>query len=256
MDADGKEVEVSLTDPDPVLLHLQDDERGAVRRAVVLPGLFRLGQVRHRTLQHRPAQPPKRSARSTCSTARRASACRSLNAGDIGAVVKLKDTHTGNTLVRRQAAGRRCRRSSIPRPNIHASLKSSVKGEEDKIASGLAALHHEDPTFLYLVDSELHQTIISAQGELHLEVIAEQPPQPLQRPCRAGGAARALPRNHQGQGRFQIPPQKADRRRGPVRRSLDAHRARNRATPASNSPTPSSARTWTACLCRRSRKAS
>ena len=61
-----------------------------------------------------------------------------------------------------------------PRPNIHASLKSSVKGEEDKIASGLAALHHEDPTFLSLVDSELRQTIVSAQGELHLEVIADR----------------------------------------------------------------------------------
>ena len=61
-----------------------------------------------------------------------------------------------------------------PRPNIHASLKSSVKGEEDKIASGLAALHHEDPTFLHMVDGELHQTIVSAQGELHLEVIAER----------------------------------------------------------------------------------
>ena len=60
-----------------------------------------------------------------------------------------------------------------PRPNIHASLKSAAKGEEDKIASGLAALHHEDPTFLHAVDSELHQTVLSAQGELHLEVIAE-----------------------------------------------------------------------------------
>src|SRR5205814_2320555 len=61
-----------------------------------------------------------------------------------------------------------------PRPNIHAALKSSAKGEEDKIASGLSALHHEDPTFLHMVDSELHQTIVSAQGELHLEVIAER----------------------------------------------------------------------------------
>jgi elongation factor G len=60
-----------------------------------------------------------------------------------------------------------------PRPNIHASLKSNAKGEEDKIASGLSALHHEDPTFLHAVDSELHQTVLSAQGELHLEVIAE-----------------------------------------------------------------------------------
>jgi elongation factor G len=63
---------------------------------------------------------------------------------------------------------------TYPKPNIHAALKSTSKGEEDKIASGLAALHHEDPTFLHHVDSELHQTVLSAQGELHLEVIAER----------------------------------------------------------------------------------
>jgi elongation factor G len=63
---------------------------------------------------------------------------------------------------------------NYPKPNIHAALKSSGKGEEDKIASGLAALHHEDPTFIHKVDSELHQTILSAQGELHLEVVADR----------------------------------------------------------------------------------
>jgi elongation factor G len=94
-----------------------------------------------------------------------------LNAGDIGAVVKLKDTQTGNTLCngRRQVL---LPPVQYPKPSIHAALKGSVKGEEDKIASGLAALHHEDPTFMYVVDAELRQTILSAQGELHLEVIA------------------------------------------------------------------------------------
>jgi len=42
------------------------------------------------------------------------------------------------------------------------------------MASGLAALHEEDPTFLFHVDSELHQTVISGQGELHLRVVAER----------------------------------------------------------------------------------
>ena len=96
-----------------------------------------------------------------------------LGAGDIGAVVKLKDTHTGNTLctVKHPVT---LSKVVYPKPNIHASLVAKVKGEEDKIASGLAALHEEDPTFLYVVDSELHQTIISAQGELHLEVVADR----------------------------------------------------------------------------------
>jgi elongation factor G len=96
-----------------------------------------------------------------------------LSAGDIGAVVKLKDTHTGNTLCNPKKPIL-LPKVDYPKPNIHAALKGSVKGEEDKIASGLAALHHEDPTFLYMVDSELRQTIVSAQGELHLEVIADR----------------------------------------------------------------------------------
>jgi len=96
-----------------------------------------------------------------------------LGAGDIGAVVKLKDTHTGNTLCTPKHP-LTLPKVNYPRPNIHAALVAKVKGEEEKIASGLAALHNEDPTFLYLVDGELHQTIISAQGELHLEVVADR----------------------------------------------------------------------------------
>jgi elongation factor G len=96
-----------------------------------------------------------------------------LGAGDIGAVVKLKDTHTGNTLCAPKHP-LTLPKVIYPRPNIHAALVAKVKGEEEKIASGLAALHQEDPTFLYLVDGELHQTIISAQGELHLEIVADR----------------------------------------------------------------------------------
>jgi len=95
-----------------------------------------------------------------------------LGAGDIGAVVKLRDTHTGNTLCTPKHPVT-LPKVVYPKPNIHASLVANVKGEEEKIASGLAALHEEDPTFLYAVDSELHQTVISAQGELHLEVVAD-----------------------------------------------------------------------------------
>ncbi|MGA3164253.1 MAG: EF-Tu/IF-2/RF-3 family GTPase, partial [Verrucomicrobiota bacterium] len=100
-------------------------------------------------------------------------AVNTLGPGDIGAVVKLKGTHTGNTLCNAKKAVT-LSKVVYPKPNIHAALVAKVKGEEDKIASGLAALHQEDPTFLYFVDAELHQTIISAQGELHLEVVADR----------------------------------------------------------------------------------
>jgi elongation factor G len=97
----------------------------------------------------------------------------SLNAGDIGAAVKLKDTHTGNTLCSPRMIVT-LPKVVYPKPNVHAALKLNSKGEEDKIAQGLAALHEEDQTFLHHVDSELHQTVISAQGELHLEVVSSR----------------------------------------------------------------------------------
>jgi elongation factor G len=100
-------------------------------------------------------------------------AVNTLGPGDIGATVKLKVTHTGNTLCSAKHPVT-LPKVVYPKPNIHAALVAKVKGEEDKVASGLAALHGEDPTFLYVVDPELHQTIISTQGELHLEVVADR----------------------------------------------------------------------------------
>jgi elongation factor G len=96
-----------------------------------------------------------------------------LGTGDIGAVVKLKDTHTGNTLCSSSRPVKLIA-AAYPPPTIHAALQISAKGEEDRVAAGLAALHEEDPTFLYRVDSELHQTVLSAQGELHLEVLVDR----------------------------------------------------------------------------------
>ena len=95
-----------------------------------------------------------------------------LSAGDIAGVVKLKDTHTGNTL----CSGKHVTLPdlNLPNPNIHAAIKPSAKGDEEKLAVGLSTLHEEDPTFVYRVDSEVQQTIISGQGELHITVATER----------------------------------------------------------------------------------
>ena len=92
-----------------------------------------------------------------------------LNAGDIGAVVKLKDTHTSNTLCSQKF---QVIMDSVllPNSNIHIGIIPKAKGDEEKLAVGLSTLHEEDPTFVYHVDPELHQTVISGQGELHLQV--------------------------------------------------------------------------------------
>ncbi|MBI5770077.1 MAG: elongation factor G [Verrucomicrobia bacterium] len=96
-----------------------------------------------------------------------------LHAGDIGAVVKLRSTHTGDTLCSAKFVVT-LPKEEFPRPNIHAALKPRAKGDEDKLAVGLQTMHVEDPTFIYRVDDELHQTIISGQGEIHLQVIIER----------------------------------------------------------------------------------
>jgi elongation factor G len=96
-----------------------------------------------------------------------------LVAGDIGAVVKLRGTHTDDTLCTPEFPVK-LPRVEFPKPNIHGALRLRSKGDEDKLAVGLATLHSEDPTFLYRVDDELHQTILSGQGEIHLQVICER----------------------------------------------------------------------------------
>ncbi len=96
-----------------------------------------------------------------------------LVAGDIGTAVKLKGTHTGDTL---------CNKSApivlppikFPEPVIRVALESKTKGDEDKIANGLSTLHEEDPSFTVTIDPELHQTILAGQGELHFDVIIKR----------------------------------------------------------------------------------
>ncbi len=172
LSAGGEELHVALTDPDPVCYifkTMSEAQFGELSFFRVYSGSVKFGSELYNTDR----RSTEKIGQIYILNGKNRTSVPSLGAGDIGAVVKLKDTHTGNTLCNAKKP-LSLSRVNYPKPNIHASLKSSGKGEEDKIASGLAALHHEDPTFLYAVDSELHQTVLSAQGELHLEVIAER----------------------------------------------------------------------------------
>jgi len=92
-----------------------------------------------------------------------------IMAGDIGAVVKLKDTHTNNTLSSRNFPII-MNPIDFPAAVIRGAIKPKAKGDEDKIASGLHTLHEEDPSFSVSFDPEISQTIISGQGELQLSL--------------------------------------------------------------------------------------
>ncbi|MBI3006036.1 MAG: elongation factor G [Ignavibacteriales bacterium] len=96
-----------------------------------------------------------------------------LLAGDIGAVVKLRDTHTNNTLSSK-AFPVEFPPIQFPDPVIRMAIVSKSKGDEDRIATGLHYLHEEDPTFVVQVDAQLSQTVIAGQGELHLLIVTKR----------------------------------------------------------------------------------
>ena len=97
----------------------------------------------------------------------------SVMLGDIAAAVKLKDTHTNNTLSSRNFPVV-LTPIAFPAPVITSAVVAKNKGEEEKVALGLHTLHEEDPTFLVRQDPEMHQTLIEGQGELHLDIIVRR----------------------------------------------------------------------------------
>lgn len=89
--------------------------------------------------------------------------------GDIAAAVKLKDTHTNNTLSSKTFPVV-LKPIEFPEPVITSAVRAKNKGDEEKIAIGLHALHEEDPTFVVVHDPELNQILIQGQGELQLDI--------------------------------------------------------------------------------------
>jgi len=108
-----------------------------------------------------------------------------LRAGDLGAVVGLKDTTTGNTL---------CDDDHVivlesmefPEPVIDVAIEPKTKAGQEKMGLALAKLAEEDPTFRTFTDQETGQTIISGMGELHLEIIVDRLQREFKVECNVG----------------------------------------------------------------------
>lgn len=92
-----------------------------------------------------------------------------LVAGDIGATLKLKNTHVNNTL---HIRGKNYELPPIefPAPNVSVAIEPAKKGEEERLSQALHQLREEDPTLLVEVSQELKQTLIHCQGDMHLAV--------------------------------------------------------------------------------------
>lgn len=96
-----------------------------------------------------------------------------LYAGEIGAVVGLKDTLTGDTLASEKDQVI-LEKMEFPDPVISVAVEPKTKADQEKMGIALQKLAQEDPSFRVTTDEESGQTIISGMGELHLEVIVDR----------------------------------------------------------------------------------
>lgn len=96
-----------------------------------------------------------------------------LYAGDLAAVVGLKNTSTGDTLCDENHPIA-LESMEFPEPVIDVAIEPKTKADQDKLGTALQRLAEEDPTFRVRTDEETGQTVIAGMGELHLEVIVDR----------------------------------------------------------------------------------
>ena len=96
-----------------------------------------------------------------------------VHAGDIVAVVGLKDTTTGDTLCdeKHQIA---LEKIEFAEPVVHVAIEPKTRADQETLQAGLIKLAEEDPTFRVRVDPDTAQTVISGMGELHLEILVDR----------------------------------------------------------------------------------
>jgi elongation factor G len=95
-----------------------------------------------------------------------------VSAGDMCALLKLKDTHTNDTLADKSVEYV-VPKIKFPQPLVGVAISAKSKGDEDKVSVGLGKLHEEDPTFTYSYHPDIRQSILSAMGDIHIDVILE-----------------------------------------------------------------------------------
>ncbi|KAA8493598.1 Elongation factor G [Porphyridium purpureum] len=106
-------------------------------------------------------------------------------AGDIVALVGLKDTITGETLCA-QDSPVILERMDFPEPVIKVAVEPKSKGDSEKMGAALSKLAQEDPSFRFSRDDESNQTVIEGMGELHLEIIVDRMKREFKVECEVG----------------------------------------------------------------------
>src|SRR5207244_2168454 len=92
-----------------------------------------------------------------------------IKAGDVGAVAKLKDTLTNDTLGEKSDAAT-YPAMKFPEPVLSYAIEPKSRGDEDKISTAMHRLEEEDPTIRYTRDPQTKELLLAGQGQVHIEV--------------------------------------------------------------------------------------
>ncbi|HRF93660.1 MAG TPA: elongation factor G [Aggregatilineales bacterium] len=166
------ELERHPTDEDPLsalVFKIITDRFGRLAFTRVYSGVLRTGT----SVQNTTKGTSERVGRIVRMFADRREDVDEVHAGDIAAIINLKETFTGDTLAdpNNQIL---LENITFPAPVIEVAVEPNSQADQDKMALALRRLAEEDPTFIVEVDDKLGQTKIKGMGELHLEILVDR----------------------------------------------------------------------------------
>merc|ERR1712241_266687 len=170
---DGEETERKSSDAEPMsalaFKVANDPFVGSLTFTRIYSGQLEAGQTVYNSLKGK----NERIGRMLQMHANDRTEIKSAVAGDIVALVGLKDTTTGETLCDKDDAVI-LEKMDFPEPVIKIAVEPKTKGDQQKMSEALIRLAAEDPSFRFSRDDETGQTIIEGMGELHLEIIVDR----------------------------------------------------------------------------------
>jgi elongation factor G len=170
VDADGEPVEVAVSAEGDTVVYVfktVSDQYGKYSYVKVLKGTLTpdMSLINGRTGES------EKIGRLFAMCGKKASELKQLNAGDIGAISKMDKVKTGDTL---SVSGIRLDPIPFAEPVYSKAIAPKVKGQDDKVGVGLNRLNEEDPSFSITNNAETHQLVISAAGDIAIDVIVSK----------------------------------------------------------------------------------
>lgn len=167
--SDGEEVELPVADSEPAVAYVFKTFSDPFAGRITIFRLFTGNLKADATVKNVAREASERLSGLAIMQGKELIQVAELSAGDIGAVPKLKETRTGDTL---STAGEIIVPPvKIPEPAISFAIEPKAKGDEDKISSALVRIQDEDPTIKVGRDPQTKELLISGSGQLHVEVV-------------------------------------------------------------------------------------